>query len=234
MAILVSSVIDTGANLELLTIPKAIFLHSPDCEFAEIGAKSDIPYKTWFNMFKEFLMKNLTNPDIEALIKWWNGRVFMFDTTNKQGVKTDDIDSRMDEAELVLAGHDFSDSIGLDAGNSQVNDYEEELQFIGTFNTLTIDMEDSTNQPPGPSPSHTPADPCASSSHCESAETGAQNPAGNSKWPSTQKAGGLKSNRKGKGKAVVFVDLEAGLEAEELIEMEGTTVSGRKLRSRRK
>lgn len=234
-AILVSSVIDTGANLELLTIPKAIFLHSPDCEFAEIGAKSDIPYRTWFNLFKEFLMKNSTNPDIEALFKWWNGRVFTFDTTNKQGVKTDDMDSGMDEAELVLAGHDFSDSIGLDAGNSQVNDYEEELQFIGTFNTLTIDMEDSANQPP---PSHTPADSCASSSHCESvvqpAETGAQNPAGNSKRPSTQKAGGSKSNRKGKGKAVVFVNSEAGLEAEELIEMEGTTVSGRKLRSRRK
>ena len=189
-------------------------------------------------MFKEFLMRNLTNPDIKALFKWWNGRVFTFNTTNKQGVKTDDMDSGMDEAELVLAGHDFSDSIGLDAGNLQVNDYEEELQFIGTFNTLTIDMEDSANQPPGPSPLHTPADPCTSSSHCESAvqpaETGAQNSAGNSKRPSTQKAGGSKSNRKGKGKVVVFVDLEAGLEAEELIEMEGTTVSGRKLRSRRK
>src|ERR1700679_49377 len=122
-------------------IPKAIFLHSPDCEFAEIGAKTDIPYKTWFNMFKEFLMKNSDKPDIEALFKWWNGRVFTFDTS-KQGVKTDDVDSGMDEAELVLAGHDFSDSMDWDAGNSQVNNHDEELQLIGTFDTLTIDMED--------------------------------------------------------------------------------------------
>ena len=42
----------------------------------------------------------------------------------------------------------------------------------------------------------------------------------------------MKSNRKGKGKVVVFV--EAGLETEELVETEGTTVSGRNLRSRKK
>jgi hypothetical protein len=78
--------------LIILTIPKAIFLHSPDCEFAEIGAKSDIPYKAWFNLFKEFLLKNVKNPNIEALFEFWNGKVFSFDTTNKQGVNADDVD----------------------------------------------------------------------------------------------------------------------------------------------
>ena len=199
-------------------------------------------------MFKEFLMKNSLNPDIEVLFKWWNGRVFTFDT-DKQGVKTDDVDSGMDEAELVLAGHNFSDNDwDAELGNSQVDNYEEhsEMRFIGnTFDTLTIDTTDGPNQPPS---SHTPADPCASSSRCEplaavgvqpaatGSETGAQNPTGNFKQPSNQKAGGPRGGKsigKGKGKAVVFV--EAGLEAGELIETEGsTTVSGRNLRSRRK
>jgi hypothetical protein len=229
--------------LIILTIPKAIFLHSPDCEFAEIGAKSDIPYKAWFNLFKEFLLKNVKNPNIEALFEFWNGKVFSFDTTNKQGVNADDVDSGMDEAELLLAGRDFSDSDILPplparhenewgAGSSQVN--YEEPQFIDTFNNLTID---DPNQPLSES-SHTAADHHgASSPHRDSEpaqpnETGAQNPAGKSKRPS-QKAG--KSNGKGKQKAVVFVDV--GLEDEESVEIEGTTTvsaSGRQLRSKRK
>jgi hypothetical protein len=231
--------------LIILTIPKAIFLHSPDCEFAEIGAKSDIPYKAWFNLFKEFLLKNVKNPNIEALFEFWNGKVFSFDTTNKQGVNADDVDSGMDEAELLLAGRDFSDSDILPplparhenewgAGSSQVN--YEEPQFIDTFNNLTID---DPNQPLSES-SHTAADlHSASSPHCESEpaqpnETGAQNPAGESKRPS-QKAGEGKSNGKGKQKAVAFVDV--GLEDEESVETGGTTTvsaSRRQLRSKRK
>ena len=239
--------------LIILTIPnlKAIFLHSPDCEFAEIGAKSDIPYKAWFNLFKEFLLKNVKNPNIEALFEFWNGKVFSFDTTNKQGVNADDVDSGMDEAELLLAGRDFSDSeilpplparLGHEnewGARSQVNYEEFPSQFIGTFNNLTID---DPNQPLSES-SHTAAGHHgASSPHRDSEpvnaqpdETGAQNLAGKFKPPS-QKAGEGKSNGKGKQKAPAVVFVDAGLEAEESVQTEGITVSasGRQLRSRRK
>ena len=137
----------------VLTILKAIFLHSPDCEFAEVGAKSDIPYKNWFNMFKEFLMKNSTNLEIEALFKWWNGKVFSFDTTKNQGVEADGVESRMDEAELVFAGHDFSASssaIGSAFLSTQHENNNVEEDFIGTFSNLTVHVPDSSNQPLSP------------------------------------------------------------------------------------
>jgi hypothetical protein len=220
---------DTDANLEIvLTIPKAIFLHSPDCEFAEVGAKSDIPYKNWFNLFKEFLMKNATKSNIEDLFKWWNGKVFSFDT-KIQGVKADDVESGMDEAELFLAD-DFQVSNSEMVSQRENNNNEDD--FIGTFNNLTIDMHDNSNQPLS---SHT-----ASSSEprldseiiiLQPDKSVTQNPVGKLKPPSAQKAGG----RKGKGKQKAVFMEEADLEAEELVETEGPcTANERNLRSRRK
>lgn len=163
----------------------------------------------------------------------------------------------MDEAELVLAGHKFSErDISVPArlennwgvGYSQVNNMNNEEELVGTFNNLTIFAQDGPNQQ---LPSlYTGADPgpCPSSSESrhepiqvvQPDELVAQNQnhhnAGESEQPLalTQKTGGPggKANRKGKKKAaVVFV--EADLEGEELVEME-VTVSGRNLRSRRK
>ena len=150
---------DTDPNLQPLTIHQAIFLHSPDCEFAEVGAKTDIPYKHWFNLFKDFLMKNTNNSNVKNLIRWWNGKVFSFDTTKIHGVKADDEESGMDEAELFLADDDHSDSERV----SQNENNNNEENFIGTFNQLTIDIphDSKSNQP---LPLHPVADPCASGS----------------------------------------------------------------------
>ena len=181
-------------------------------------------------------MKNVTNPEIEALFKWWNGRVFSFDTTKQ--VKADDVDSGMEEAELLLMGRDFSDS-GIvppsaqhehnwGAGNSQVNNYEEE--FIDVFDNLTLAIQDqpaSSSRAKSLPPPHallphtvTAVDPSLNASNSASfvqpEEVVAQNPA--------QKAGGGKANRKGKQKAVVNSEAASGLG-------DGT---GRDLRLRRK
>jgi hypothetical protein len=89
---------------------KAIFLHSPDQEFAPIGAKSEIPYEKWFQQFKQFLMKNSTSPDITNLFMFWNGRVFSFDTAQKSAGSNGEESSGMDEAELGLNAINSGDS----------------------------------------------------------------------------------------------------------------------------
>jgi hypothetical protein len=236
---------DTGPNLGLLTIRQAIFLHSPDCEFAEVGAKSEIPYKHWFNLFKEFLMKNVTNSNTQVLFAWWNGLVFSIDSTKSQGVKADDVESGMDEADLFLADSDdnFLDSETISRRENNNN----EEDFIGTFNNLTIDMQDSTHQP---LLSHavTVTDPCGSSSNSQldsiepiilqpdSDKSVSQKTARKLKLPSTQKGGvngKAKRNLKGKQKAAFSDDTH--LEVEELVETEGLcTANERNLRSRRK
>ena len=231
------------ANLGLLTLPKAIFLHSPDCEFAEVGAKSGIPYKSRFNLFKEFLMKNSDTPGIENLFKWWNGRVFSFDMTNNRGARASDVESGMDEAELVLAAVDFSDSdmIPFSAQHESNN----ENNIIDTFNNLSLYMQDSPNQPLS-SRTQAVADIYnsfgTSSQTCHDSEpiiiepdesaTQTQKPAGISKRPSTQKEGRMKSNGKGKQKEVFFDEA-----TEELVGKDGPgTVTGneRSMRSTRR
>ena len=231
---------DTNANLELvLTILKAIFLHSPDCEFAEVGAKSDIPYKNWFNLFKEFLMKNSTNVEIEALFKWWNGKVFSFDTANNGGVKADDVESGMDEAELVFAGYDFSPSTSSSGAaflstQHENNNNRDEEDFIGTFSNLQIHMPDGSNQPVASS-SESRRDTEPQPVIVQPDKSVTQNPAGTGKpkRKSAQKAGGVKSNGKGKQKAVSLD--EADVEADELVGIEGPQAgSERSLRSTRR
>lgn len=238
---------DTDANLEIvLTIPKAIFLHSPDCEFAEVGAKSDIPYRNWFNLFKDFLMKNSTNLEIEALFKWWNGKVFSFDTTNNQGVRADDVESGMDEAELVFAAYDFpASSSGAAFLSTQHDNYNNEEDLVGTFDNLAI-TPDSSNQPlssqtvasSSESRRDTLAEPPSQAIIVQPDKSATQNPAGKPKRRSVQKAGGAKSNGKGKQKAGFFDEgHEADLEGEELVGTEGPqagTVNERNLRSTRR
>ena len=100
-------------------------------------------------------MKNSTNSHVQDLLKWWNGRVFSFDTTKIQ-VKADDVESGMDEAELFLEDDDFLDSQVVSRHENNNTDED----FIGTFDGLTISMQGSSNQPLS---SHTVADPHASS-----------------------------------------------------------------------
>jgi hypothetical protein len=107
---------------------KAIFLHSPDQEFAPVGTKSDIPYEKWFQQFKEFLMKNATSPDIKNLFMWWNGWVFSFDTPHKKESNGEG-SSGMDEAVLGLNASSDSE-IGTENHGGE--------EFVDGFSSLTL------------------------------------------------------------------------------------------------
>lgn len=78
-------------------------MHSPDQEFASIGAKTRIGYAKRFAMFKKFLMANAHREHIKNLFRWWNGRVFSFEIPGTHRKPDDDgFDSGMDEAEAAL------------------------------------------------------------------------------------------------------------------------------------
>jgi hypothetical protein len=121
---------------------KAIFLHSPDQEFAPIGAKSEIPYEKWFQQFKHFLIKNSTSPDISNLFMFWNGRVFSFDTAQKSAGFNGEESSGMDEAELGLNGDSEIESLlptnrqepTVNPGGEAANGEE----FVDGFSNLTL------------------------------------------------------------------------------------------------
>jgi hypothetical protein len=78
--------------------PQAIFLHSPDKEFAPVGAKSNIPYENWFGHFKSFLMSNAHKEQIKKLYMWWNGWVFSFEKAAITCDADNEGSSGMDEA----------------------------------------------------------------------------------------------------------------------------------------
>ncbi|KAH9476949.1 hypothetical protein JR316_0010865 [Psilocybe cubensis] len=88
----------TPGSIALMAV-WAIFLHSPDREFASVGAISGIPYERWYMHFKSFLMKSAGKPHIQKLFAWWNGWVFSF-TESKQPHVEDEGSSGMEEAEL--------------------------------------------------------------------------------------------------------------------------------------
>jgi hypothetical protein len=120
---------------------QAIFLHSPDKEFAPVGAKSNIPYETWFGYFKSFLIVNAKKDRIKELFMWWNGWVFSFEKASKL---TDTIDgeesSGMDEA------------IGcLDDVDMEVPIDHQELEFqddnlLERFDSLAVSMAVTVHQ----------------------------------------------------------------------------------------
>jgi hypothetical protein len=113
-------------------------LHSPDQEFASIGANTQIPYAQRFAMFKQFLMENAHRDNIQNLFKWWNWHVFSFEMVPGTNRKEDDaFDSGMDEAEAALDSDDkFSDDGDEIFGNDIDNRRPDNL-FID-FVPLTI------------------------------------------------------------------------------------------------
>ena len=66
MAVLVC--FNTYVN-DLTDVCWAIFLHSPDQEFAAIGAKTQIGYAKRFSMYKKFLMVNAHRKCIKNLFR---------------------------------------------------------------------------------------------------------------------------------------------------------------------
>ncbi|KAF8961519.1 hypothetical protein BDZ97DRAFT_1921203 [Flammula alnicola] len=134
----------------------AIFLHSPDTELASIGAKSNIPYEKWFNLYKDFLTKHATKPNIKALYMWWNGRVFSFDTAAKKVDGDGEESSGMEEAELGLDADEdsgFENSLPgdrQDYGWGSMAEYptiRNDEDLIDGFKNLAVDVPEGSNQP---------------------------------------------------------------------------------------
>ena len=97
-------------------------MHSPDQEFASIGAKTHIEYGKRFVMFKKFLMDNAHQETVKNLFRWWNGHVFLFDMPIR---KDDEFDTGMEEAEAALnSDEDLSskDLSGDKIGNNSDHD----------------------------------------------------------------------------------------------------------------
>jgi len=139
MAVLVSPNLSVYNRFNQPTNFKAIFLHSPDKEFASDGGNSKIPYESWFQQFKHYLTKNATLPDIKHLFMWWNGCVFSFDTTGKRTESDGKESSGMDEAELGLNASDGSEDFPL--MNHQENHDD---GFIHSFDNLTLGQSAAT------------------------------------------------------------------------------------------
>ncbi len=70
--------------------PQAIFLHSPDQEFAAVGAITKIGYSKRFAMFKKFLMDNAHQKHTRNLFRWWNRFVFSFETSGEKSKEGDE------------------------------------------------------------------------------------------------------------------------------------------------
>lgn len=132
-----------------LTIYKAIFLHSPDTEFAISGTRSKIPYQKWFDHYKGFLMKNSEKREIVDLLAWWNGRVFSFDSVVQPDKRSED-SSGMEEAELILnSDSDYSSLDGrTPAVNRRQDDYESGINqdLINQFDNLAVNIPDTSSQ----------------------------------------------------------------------------------------
>lgn len=105
-------------------------MHSPDKEFAVVGARSGIPYQKWFNHYKEFLSKNTDKPQITNLYKWWNGWVFSFDNADKISRIDLDDSSGMDEADLCVGDDpvdlDLEITSAHDMNHNRHNDHADE------------------------------------------------------------------------------------------------------------
>ena len=92
-------------------------MHSPDQEFASVGAKTHIKYGKQFTMFKKFLMDNVHWETVKNSFRWWNGHVFSFDMPTR---KDDGFDSGMEEAEATLNSDE--DLSGKDLSGDKIGD----------------------------------------------------------------------------------------------------------------
>ncbi|KAF8162343.1 hypothetical protein BJ912DRAFT_935489 [Pholiota molesta] len=140
----------------------AIFLHSPDYEFASVGARSQIPYEKWFNNFKAFLMANAAKENIRDLYMWWNRQVFPAHRRDKTTGGADlvkDDSSGMEEAQLGLCSAKADDS-GLEfelksmqPSKPVIQDknlaarFDDALMFDDSMSTLSSDSEWNAPKP---------------------------------------------------------------------------------------
>jgi hypothetical protein len=149
---------------------QAIFLHSPDKEFASVGAKSNIPYENWFGQFKAHLVGNAHKEQIKQFYMWWNGWVFSFENAPKLTNIDDEGSSGMDEAVNCL---DDSD-VQVPTDQQEYGWQRDVDDLTEGFNSLAMSMAGTVHQDsnlsssgssgvpqpatvsftPGPGPSH--------------------------------------------------------------------------------
>jgi hypothetical protein len=149
---------------------QAIFLHSPDKEFASVGAKSNIPYENWFGQFKAYLIGNAHKDQIKQLYMWWNGWVFSFENAPKLTNIDDEESSGMDEAVDCL--DDFDVQVPTDqqeyGRQKDVNDLTERFDSLAVSMAGTV-HQDSNSSSSGssgvPQPATVPFTPGPSHTH---------------------------------------------------------------------
>lgn len=80
-------------------LSKAIFLHSIDETFSNVGHKSRIPYGKLFAQYKQIITLGLTERQQKwiELIQWYNTQVFAWQDMNLK-IPNDDESSGVDEA----------------------------------------------------------------------------------------------------------------------------------------
>lgn len=144
MAVLVSQIVLLLFPLFNITLNlQAIFLHSPDKEFASVGAKSNIPYENWFGQFKYYLMSNANKDQIKQLFMWWNGWVFSFDKAPKLTSIDDEESSGMDEAVGCLDDVD----VEVPTTDQQHGWQDDDLLLVGErFDRLAVSMAVTVHQ----------------------------------------------------------------------------------------
>ena len=123
VAVLVSRLYYLLYYLFLKCSLKAIFLHSVDHNFSNVGHKSRIPYGKLFTQYKQIITSGLIeqHPKWIELIRWYNTQVFAWQDMNLK-IPDDDGSSGVDEA-LKLGDDGGWDEISFvgDAGGGGSN-----------------------------------------------------------------------------------------------------------------
>ncbi|KDR65151.1 hypothetical protein GALMADRAFT_260311 [Galerina marginata CBS 339.88] len=141
----------------------AIFLHSPDNEFSEIGKLSKIDYKKLFQSYKQILITNLVaqKKQYVELLEWFNIQVFPWSRQGK--ISPDDDDSSGIE--------DAQGGGGTDDDAQVTND---NLNWAPTVEHTDINAQQSEMTPARPAPA-LPAPPTPpSDTHPKDAEAVAE------------------------------------------------------------
>ena len=100
----------------MLTLFQAIYLHSCNDQFCQIGPTSHINYQKIFNQLKEIIFCNSDTPQYKSLFQWFNHLVFNWNT--QPDVDNTGYDSGIEDVIPGVSG------LQLDDGQDFDDDYQ--------------------------------------------------------------------------------------------------------------
>ena len=107
---------------------QAIYLHSCDEKFRQIGPTSQINYQKIFNQLKEIILRNSNTKQYQKLFAWYNQLVFDWIGSDARGVSVgDDSDSGVEDAILKINDLQLDDD---------TDDIYEGHQVVITFSVI--------------------------------------------------------------------------------------------------